>query len=218
MAEAKRFYKPKEKLRIVLEGLSGTIQISELCRKYDIKPVRFYHWEEKHLQSSQIFDDPGRKPNIDEKIRSKDEEIARHKDVIAEITPEKTRYRITARKVLDSAPYIMSRFAEDLDIASIMIVLDRGFFSRKNILDLRKYSLLGAIPATLSLYRDLLSKSRGIENSRNHILSGNDTIFHMEHSAEGTRYIVFFSLGMRAEKVQAFYSRISDTERDSNIG
>jgi transposase-like protein len=88
MAEPKRFYKPEEKLRIVLEGLSGTIQISELCRKYDIKPARFYNWKEKLLQSSQIFDDRGRKPNIDEKIRSKDEEIARLKDVIAEITQE----------------------------------------------------------------------------------------------------------------------------------
>ena len=42
MAEAKRFYKPEEKLRIVLEGLSGTIKISELCRKYGVKPARFY--------------------------------------------------------------------------------------------------------------------------------------------------------------------------------
>ena len=66
MGEAKRFYKPEEKLRIVLERLSGTIQISELCRKYDIKPARFYNWKEKLLQSSQIFDDRGRKPNIDD--------------------------------------------------------------------------------------------------------------------------------------------------------
>ena len=88
MAEAKRFYKPDEKLRIALEGLSGTIQISELCRKYDIKPARFYHWKEKLLQSPQIFDDRGSKPNIDKKIRSKDEEVARLKDVIAEITQE----------------------------------------------------------------------------------------------------------------------------------
>ena len=88
MAEAKRFYKPEEKLRVVLEGLSGTIQISELCRKYDIKPARFYHWKENLLQSSQLFDDRGRKPNIDEKIWSKDEEVARLNDVIAEITQE----------------------------------------------------------------------------------------------------------------------------------
>lgn len=88
ITEAKRFYKPEEKLTIVPEGLSGTIQISDLCRKYDIKPARFYHWKENLLQSSQIFDDRGGKPNIDEKILSKDEEIARLKDVIAEITQE----------------------------------------------------------------------------------------------------------------------------------
>jgi transposase len=102
----------------------------------------------------------------------------------------------------------------DFGIGSIMIVMDRGFYSKKNIQDLRKYSLIGAIPATLSLYRDLLSKSRGIENSRNYIPSGNDTIFHMDHSVEGTRYIVFFSSRMRAEKIQAFYAGLSGMERD----
>ena len=44
----------------------------------------------------------------------------------------------------------------DFDIASIMIVMDRGFYSKKNILDLKRYSLIGAITATLSLYRKLL--------------------------------------------------------------
>ena len=36
----------------------------------------------------------------------------------------------------------------------------------------------------------------------------------MEHREEGTRYIVFFSTKLRLEKIQAFYSRISDMERD----
>jgi transposase len=103
---------------------------------------------------------------------------------------------------------------KDFGIAPIMIVMDRGFYSRQNIQDLRKYSLIGAIPATLSLYRDLLSKSKGIENSRNYIPSGNDTIFHMDHSVEGTRYIVFFSTKLRAEKIQAFYAGLSGMERD----
>ena len=102
----------------------------------------------------------------------------------------------------------------DFGMASIMIVMDRGFYSKKNILDLKRYSLIGAIPATLTLYRDLLSKSRGIENSRNHIPSGNDTIFHMESSVEGTRYIVFFSTKLRAEKIQAFYAGLSGMERE----
>ena len=116
--------------------------------------------------------------------------------------------------MLDSAPYIMYRFAEDFGIASIMIVMDRGFYSKTNILDLRKYSMIGAIPATLSLYRDILSRSRRIENSRNYNLSCKDTIFHMEHSIDGTRYIVFFSTKLRAEKIQAFYTGLSGIERE----
>ena len=36
----------------------------------------------------------------------------------------------------------------------------------------------------------------------------------MDHSIEGRRYIVFFSTKLRAEKVQAFYSNLSDMERD----
>ncbi|EQB69415.1 MAG: hypothetical protein AMDU1_APLC00089G0004 [Thermoplasmatales archaeon A-plasma] len=37
MTEIRKVYKPEEKLKIVMEGLSGTIQISDLCRKYSIQ-------------------------------------------------------------------------------------------------------------------------------------------------------------------------------------
>ena len=59
---ANRIYTPEEKLKIVLEGMSGTISVADLCRKYDIKPARFYSWKEKLMNSSaEIFDDRGRK-------------------------------------------------------------------------------------------------------------------------------------------------------------
>jgi len=51
----RKYYSPEEKVKIVLEGLSGTIQISELCRKYDIKPARFYNWKEKLLKNSPLY-------------------------------------------------------------------------------------------------------------------------------------------------------------------
>ena len=44
---ANRVYTPEEKLKIVLEGMSGTISVSDLCRKYDLKPARFYCWKER---------------------------------------------------------------------------------------------------------------------------------------------------------------------------
>ena len=49
-------------MKIVMERFSGTIQISELCRKYIIKPARFYSWKEKLMKNSPgIFGDKGRK-------------------------------------------------------------------------------------------------------------------------------------------------------------
>ena len=47
MTETRKVYKPEEKLKIVMEGLSGTIQISDLCRKYGIGTARFYAWKEE---------------------------------------------------------------------------------------------------------------------------------------------------------------------------
>ena len=85
----KRAYKPEEKLKVVLEGMSGTIQISELCRKYDIKPARFYYWKDQLMNSArEIFEDRGRKPDTDSRILEKERENARLKEVIAEITLE----------------------------------------------------------------------------------------------------------------------------------
>jgi len=52
----------------------------------------------------------------------------------------------------------------DLGIRTIMIVMDRGFYSTQNIMDLSDYSLIGAIPASLNIFRDLLTRSRGIEH------------------------------------------------------
>ncbi|EQD56808.1 transposase IS3/IS911, partial [mine drainage metagenome] len=60
MTEIRRVYKSGEKLKIVLEGLSGTIQVSDLCRKYGIGTARFYAWKEKlHKSAGNIFDDRG---------------------------------------------------------------------------------------------------------------------------------------------------------------
>ena len=90
MSETRKVYSPGEKLKIVLEGLSGTIQVSDLCRKYDIKSARFYDWKEKLSKSAEsVFDGRGRKSTADQKtIEDQKKENERLKDVIAEITME----------------------------------------------------------------------------------------------------------------------------------
>ena len=86
---AKRIYTPEEKLKIVLEGMSGTISVSDLCRKYDLRPARFYYWKDQLLNSApEIFENRGRKIDEDRIRSEKDIEIARLKETIAEIVSE----------------------------------------------------------------------------------------------------------------------------------
>ena len=51
----KRAYKAEEKLKIVLEGMSGTISVADLCRKYDVKPARFYYWKDQLMNSTRTW-------------------------------------------------------------------------------------------------------------------------------------------------------------------
>ena len=85
---ANRVYTPEEKLKIVFEGMSGTISLAE-CRKYDLKPARFYYWKDQLLNSApEIFENRGRKLDEDRIREEKDKEIARLKATIAEIVQE----------------------------------------------------------------------------------------------------------------------------------
>ena len=86
---AKRIYTPEEKLKIVLEGMSGTVSVADLCRKYDLKPARFYYWKDQLLNSApEIFENRGRKVDEDRIRAEKDREIARLKASTADVVSE----------------------------------------------------------------------------------------------------------------------------------
>ena len=86
----RKVYKPEEKMKIVMEGLSGAIQISELCRKYDIGSARFYSWKEKLIKNAAgIFDDRGRKSTSDQRIiEDQKKDLERLRGTIAEVVSE----------------------------------------------------------------------------------------------------------------------------------
>ena len=86
---ASSVYTPEEKLKIVLEEMSGTMSVADLCRKYDIKPARFYYWKDQLLNSApEIFENRGRKVDEDRIRVEKDKEIARLKATIADVVSE----------------------------------------------------------------------------------------------------------------------------------
>ena len=77
-----------EKLRVVLAGLEGSVEVSELCRREGINPTQFYGWKKQLVSSAAKVYADGRewKPSAqEERLKS---ELRRAKDVIAEITAE----------------------------------------------------------------------------------------------------------------------------------
>ena len=60
----RRRWTSEEKLRIVVAGLDGTIEISELCRREGINPTQYYGWKKQLLSSAgRVFDNGSAKPS-----------------------------------------------------------------------------------------------------------------------------------------------------------
>jgi transposase len=85
--EKRRARTAREKLEIVLEGLSSEKGIAEVCRRHGIAATQFYLWKKQLLGSAdRVF---GRKREKRSRKEEKlGEENARLKSVIAEITAE----------------------------------------------------------------------------------------------------------------------------------
>lgn len=90
MSEKKkrRRWTAAEKLRVVLAGLDGSVEVSELCRREGINPTQYYGWKKQLLSSAaKVFAD-GRESKPSAKEQRMESELRRAKDVIAEITAE----------------------------------------------------------------------------------------------------------------------------------
>ena len=87
MGERRRRWSGEEKLRIVLAGLSGDIEVSELCRREGINPTQYYGWRKQLMGAAgKVFANGSEKPGAREQRLAA--QLTRAKDVIAEITAE----------------------------------------------------------------------------------------------------------------------------------
>ena len=85
--EKRRRWTAQEKLRIVLSGLDGSIEVSELCRREGINPTQYYGWKKQLMGAAgRIFELEQNKPNAKEQRLAA--ELTRSREVIAEITSE----------------------------------------------------------------------------------------------------------------------------------
>ena len=87
MSGKRRKWKAEEKLRIVLAGMDGGVDISELCRREGISPTQYYGWKKQLMRSAgKVFANGQDKPSA--KDQRMETDLRRAKDVIAEITAE----------------------------------------------------------------------------------------------------------------------------------
>lgn len=81
----KRHWSSQEKLRIVLEGLSGQIEIAKLCAKYQIAQAQYYRWRDQLLQHGhQAFETK----DITKKEQHLESEVVKLKRIIGDLTVE----------------------------------------------------------------------------------------------------------------------------------
>jgi transposase-like protein len=81
----RRKWESSQKLKIVLEGLSGQIEISKLCNKYQISQVIYYRWREQLLQYGQ---EAFESKNITKREQRLQSENQRLKQIIGDLTIE----------------------------------------------------------------------------------------------------------------------------------
>ena len=81
----RRNWNPKEKLKIVVEGLSCNCTIAELCNRYQITQTQYYQWKDKLLgDGHKLFTRGG----IDKQAERLEQENRKLKGIIGDLTVE----------------------------------------------------------------------------------------------------------------------------------
>ena len=89
----KRQWTSQQKLQIALEGLSGNIEISKLCAKYQIAQTQYYQWRDHLLKfGHQAFETK----NITKKEQHLEQQVTKLKRIIGDMTIElkKSEYEL----------------------------------------------------------------------------------------------------------------------------
>jgi transposase len=87
--QTRRQYSAEEKIRIVLEGLRGEENISELCRREGIAASMYYGWSKEFLEAGKrrLAGDTARAATSGE-VKDLRRETAALKEVVADLTLE----------------------------------------------------------------------------------------------------------------------------------
>ncbi|MDP8205237.1 MAG: transposase [Candidatus Electryonea clarkiae] len=98
VAKKRRRFKPSDKLRIVLSGLSGEERVSDICRREGISTVQYYSWKKRLLSSAdEVYGNQKRSSRQEEELI---ETVVRKDHVIAHLTEENLEFKKNPGAVL----------------------------------------------------------------------------------------------------------------------
>jgi len=81
----KRQWSNQQKAQIILEGLSGQIEISKLCNKYQIAQTQYYKWRDLFLKECHSTFDVKKQSQKEEHLEN---QVTKLKRIIGDLTIE----------------------------------------------------------------------------------------------------------------------------------
>lgn len=81
----KRQWTSKQKSQIVLEGLSGQIDITKLCQKYQISQAQYYKWRDQFINNCHESFDVKKQTSKEQRLEAQIEKMRR---IIGDLTIE----------------------------------------------------------------------------------------------------------------------------------
>lgn len=81
----KRQWTSKQKSQIVLEGLSGQIDITKLCQKYQISQTQYYKWRDQFLGNCHESFEVKKKTDKEQRLEA---QITKMRHIIGDLTIE----------------------------------------------------------------------------------------------------------------------------------
>jgi transposase-like protein len=81
----KRQWTNQQKAQIVLEGLSGEIEISKLCNKYQIAQTQYYKWRDLFLKECHASFETRKQSQKEQRLEN---EVVKLKRIIGDLTIE----------------------------------------------------------------------------------------------------------------------------------
>ncbi len=89
----KRQWTNQQKSQIVLEGLSGQIEVSKLCNKYEIAQTQYYKWRDQFLKECHTTFDVKKQSQKEQRLEIENVKLKR---IIGDLTIElkKSEYEL----------------------------------------------------------------------------------------------------------------------------